>query len=312
MRILFTGASSFTGHWFVRELSDAGHDVTAVFRRSSDGYEGVRRVRVAALDGHCTRIFESSFGDPSFIDLISDAGPWDLFCHHAADVTNYKSPDFDIARALANNTSNLSQVLGSLKQARCSCVLLTGSVFEGGEGAGSDGLPAVSSYGLSKELSARVFDYFAVSYEISLGKFVIPNPFGPYEEPRFTAYLIRSWLAGKTPIVNTPDYVRDNIHVSLLAKSYVQFAEQMRPGPEHCKLNPSGYVEMQGDFSRRLAAELAPRLNVPCPLELGRQDDFSEPLERTNTQQPDAAALGWSEQRAWSDLAAYYKCDAAR
>ena len=32
MKILFTGASSFTGFWFVRELAAAGCEVTAVFR----------------------------------------------------------------------------------------------------------------------------------------------------------------------------------------------------------------------------------------------------------------------------------------
>ena len=33
MKILFTGGSSFTGMWFIRELAAAGHEVTAVFRR---------------------------------------------------------------------------------------------------------------------------------------------------------------------------------------------------------------------------------------------------------------------------------------
>jgi UDP-glucose 4-epimerase len=32
MRILFTGASSFTGYWFVRELVAAGHEVVAACR----------------------------------------------------------------------------------------------------------------------------------------------------------------------------------------------------------------------------------------------------------------------------------------
>ena len=31
MRILFTGASSFTGYWFIRELVAAGHRVIATF-----------------------------------------------------------------------------------------------------------------------------------------------------------------------------------------------------------------------------------------------------------------------------------------
>ena len=34
MRILLTGGSSFTGSWFARELSDAGHHVAATFRGS--------------------------------------------------------------------------------------------------------------------------------------------------------------------------------------------------------------------------------------------------------------------------------------
>ena len=33
MKILFTGASSFTGYWFIRELAAAGHEVTAIFRK---------------------------------------------------------------------------------------------------------------------------------------------------------------------------------------------------------------------------------------------------------------------------------------
>ncbi len=31
MKILFTGASSFTGFWFAKELAAAGHEVFAVF-----------------------------------------------------------------------------------------------------------------------------------------------------------------------------------------------------------------------------------------------------------------------------------------
>ena len=48
---------------------------------------------------------------------------------------------------------------------------------------------------------------FYAEREGALEKFVIPNPFGPYEEPRFTAYLMRTWLAGETAHVQTPRYV---------------------------------------------------------------------------------------------------------
>ncbi len=81
--------------------------------------------------------------------------------------------------ALGNNTHNLPGVLEALKTAGCHRLLLSGSVFERGEGAGSQGLPDFSPYGLSKALTAQVFRYYCARAGIGLGKFVIPNPFGP-------------------------------------------------------------------------------------------------------------------------------------
>src|SRR5262249_21440379 len=99
MKILFTGGSSFTGHWFIKELVDAGHEVVAIFRRRQDEYsEELRRKRVAALTGICRSVFGLSFGDDRCLALIKE-GNWDLLCHHGAHVTNYKSPDFDVATA---------------------------------------------------------------------------------------------------------------------------------------------------------------------------------------------------------------------
>jgi nucleoside-diphosphate-sugar epimerase len=307
MRILFTGASSFSGYWFVRELSAAGHEVWATFRRAAVDYTDVRRERVALLTSVCRPIHGCSFGDPAFLDLVRQQGPWDLLCHHAADATNYKSPDFDVHAALAGNARNLPAVLAALASRGCRRVVLTGSVFEAGEGAGSNGLPAFSPYGLSKSLTSEVFRFYAARHGLRLGKFVIPNPFGPYEEPRFTTYLIRSWLAGRTPAVNTPAYVRDNIHVSLLARAYARFAEGLSGRAGFERLGPSQYAETQGAFAQRFAAALAPRLGVPCHLDLQEQREFPEPRARINTDALDPVSLAWDEARAWDELAAYYR-----
>src|SRR5205814_460359 len=107
---------------------------------------------------------------------IRSAGPFEMLCHHAADVTNYKSPDFDVAAAVANNTKNLDATLAALKSSGCKGVLLTGSVFENDEGAGSQGLPAFSPYGLSKALTFQMFRHYVPRHGMKLGKFVIPNP----------------------------------------------------------------------------------------------------------------------------------------
>lgn len=306
MRILFTGASSFTGYWFANELVRAGHDVVAIFQRASDAYDGIRAERVAAVAPLCRPTFTCSFGDRRFLDVIDGEKRWDALCHHAADAADYKSPDFDVGRALENNTRNLGQVLMALRARACRKLVLTGSAFENDEGAGSEDLPAFSPYGLSKGLTAQVFRYYAATSGMRLGKFVIPNPFGPFEDPRFTAYLIRTWQRGEVAVVQTPAYVRDNIHVSLLAKVYRRFVEGLSDEPGFERINPSGYVESQGRFAERLAQEMRGRLNLPCLLELKEQNEFREPRVRHNTDIPDAASLDWRESDAWDEIAAYY------
>ncbi len=307
MKILFTGASSFTGYWFVRELAAAGHEVVLTFRRDLGGYGGLRRSRVEQLLNLGRAVCDCSFGDQRFLELIDEESGWDLLCHHAAEVSYYKSPDFDVVAAVANNTHQVNRVLDALADKGCRRVLLTGSVFEPGEGAGSEGLPAFSPYGLSKAITAQTVAYYARLHQMRLGKFVIPNPFGPCEEPRLTSYLVRSWFEGKTPTVNTPAYVRDNIHVSLLAKAYADFADRLPAQVGMQKLNPSGYVESQGVFVSRIADNLGDRLGLACRFELKPQDEFAEPKIRINTDPVDVDRLGWQESRAWDELAQYYQ-----
>jgi nucleoside-diphosphate-sugar epimerase len=307
MKVLLTGASSFTGMWFARELARAGHEVVATFRKRPEEYtDELRRKRVAMVIEVCRGVFGCSFGDAKFLEL-GGRESWDLFCHHAADVTNYKSPDFDLVSAVGNNTRNIAAVLDAFLTRGHPRILLTGSVFENDEGAGSEGLPAFSPYGLSKSFTYQVFRYHAVCAGLTLGKFVIPNPIGPYEDPRFTAYLMKTWFAGETAAVNTPAYVRDNIHVSLLAKIYAKFAEELPDRSGLVQIHPSGYPESQGAFALRFAQEMRSRLGLPCEIELKRQVDFQEPRVRINTDLLDGQALGWDETRAWYEIAGYYK-----
>jgi len=186
-------------------------------------------------------------------------------------------------------------------------VVLTGSVFEQDEGAGDAPLRAFSPYGLSKGLTWQYYRFLSETLHFNLGKFVIANPIGPFEEPRFCNYLIRSWYKGDVPAVRTPLYVRDNIHVDLLAKAYATFAESVPSHQGITKLHPSCYVESQGAFAQRFAAEMSSRLGVACPVTLLQQEDFTEPMVRINTDRIDGAEFGWSETSAWDAEAEFYK-----
>lgn len=306
MRILFTGASSFTGYWFVKELIEQGHEVVALLRGVKENYTGLRRERIEALSSKCLLYFEAPFGSDPFLNLIGLYDRWDLFCHHAARVENYRSPQFDVGLAVRENSFNVLTTLEQLKRRGCQHLALTGSVFEPGEGQGSDRLPAVSPYGLSKGLTAQIFQYYANVLNLSVGKFVIPNPFGPFEEERFTSYLAKSWLEGNTPQVRTPEYVRDNVPVTLLAKAYAQFVVTIKDRNGYAQCNPSYYISTQGQFTERFANELRHRFNLPCKFEFLTQTQFTEPKIRTNTQPMDSRSYEWNEIQFWDQLADFY------
>jgi UDP-glucose 4-epimerase len=309
MRILLTGASSFTGTWFVKALAEAGHDVFATLTQPRlEDYSGVRRRRVELMAPWATPLWNCLLGDEQFFAAVRQHGPWDLFCHHGAEVRDYRSDDFPVIMALINNINNLPSVLAALGGQGCRRLLLTGSVFEADEGAGDSDLRAFSPYGLSKTLTYQAARYYSRQAGFQWGKFVIPNPFGPYEEKRFTSYLARSWLEGDVPVVETPDYVRDNIPVSLLAVAYRDFAERLA-GTDAPSLRcyPSCYVETQAEFAKRFAAEMGARWpDVACRFELARQAEFPEPLRRYNTEAMKGRFGEWSEAGAWDELAEYY------
>lgn len=306
MRILLTGASSFTGLWFATALARAGHDVVATFTREDLAayHDSTRFLRISQIKQLVTPVFGCRFGDPVFINTILRIRP-DMLCHHGAEATNYRDECFDYQAALDRNSYRIADVLKSLDTVGCGRVVLTGSVFEAGEGDGSDDLPCFSPYGLSKFLTAATFSYFCRRARMSLGKFVIPNPFGPWEEPRFTDYLIRSWRSGIVPTVRTPDYVRDNIHVSLLAAAYEAFVTQLPYAPGFAKINPSGYVGTQRSFVERYAREIGSRLGWNTAVDFAEQSDFSEPLVRVNTDRLDEAGLNWRESESWDEVAGY-------
>lgn len=306
MKLLLTGASSFTGYWFAQTLRSRGHEVLSPLLGKRGSYSGVRGERVAQLESLGVVIsWETPFGSDGFFDLVGEG--IDMVCHHAAHVENYKSPDFDVVAAIHQNTRNVKSLFERAKKAGIRAIVHTGSVFEEGEGCGESPLRAFSPYGLSKGLTHQIFHYWSQVSAVPLSKFVIPNPFGPFEEPRFCAYLLQCWTKKTVATVKTPAYIRDNIPVSLLALSYADFVEKTYKDPTSIKYGPMGYVETQGAFAQRFAQEIGNRLSIRTPLEFLPQTDFSEPLIRINKDSPHIECLGWNEEIFWNELGDYYR-----
>ncbi|GAB4236643.1 MAG: hypothetical protein Tsb0021_16390 [Chlamydiales bacterium] len=295
MRILFTGSSSFTGMWFVQELLNRGHSLTLTLTKPLNSYTGIRKERIQRIKERCVLLEECRFGDAQFLEHLSSQS-FDLLCHHGAEVTQYKSPSFPVIDALRQNTYNLESVLEFFPR-----IILTGTVFEQNEGLNPSSAHAFSPYGLSKGLTYELFRFFCHQKKISLGKFVIPNPFGPYEEEKFTHYLMRTWSEGNVTEVKTPDYVRDNIHVSLLAKYYADFTES-----NSIVCCPRGYAETQAMFTKRLAKEVSSRTGWECQYKINTQTTFTEPIERINAGIVQREVFDWDEVIAWDHYVNYY------
>ena len=127
--------------------------------------------------GRCT----GSFGDHQFLALIAEGSDLPVTMRLMLPTTKA----LELRRNRRAGEQHLQPVTGGRypQDGRLPSVLLSGSVFEGGEGAGSQGLPDFSPYGLSRRSRPKCFAIIAFAQGIGLGKFVIPNPFGPYEEP---------------------------------------------------------------------------------------------------------------------------------
>jgi nucleoside-diphosphate-sugar epimerase len=299
MRVLLTGISSFTGLWFARALKAAGHEVVAPLRKAAYD-DPLRNARMAEAATVAEIVPAAPFGTDAFLDLLGRG--FDVLCHHAAEATNYKAPDFDVQAAVAGNTLNAAATLRAAMAAGVQRLVLTGSAFEEGEGKGTEPRVAFSPYGLSKTLTARAFQAECDAAGLPMVKFVIPNPFGPYEAQTFQRLVMTRWREGQAIHVSHPLYVRDNVPVDLLAAVYARSAT----GVLGAHVSPSYYAGPVGDFFQRMAAEVRPRTGWACALTLADSQVSNEPLERLNLQPVAPADYGWSESAFWDAYAGYY------
>jgi nucleoside-diphosphate-sugar epimerase len=306
--VLLTGASSFTGMWIAEALAAAGFEVIAPLLRARGDYDAERLARIARVEAVAQVAYALPFGSPAFLDLVRGRRDIAALAHHAADVTGYRDPGFDAAAAVARNLAGAPETLGLLASQGARAVVVTGTVFEAGEGGGAapDEALAVTPYGLSKTLTNIAFQHHAAWTGLRFGRFVIPSPYGAFEQQRsFPAYLFRSWFAGETPVVRTPLYLRDHLPAPLLARAYAAHLAALLADPAAPAVSrPSGWAATQGEFAEKVAAEAAHRLGRDCPVVFGEQREFPEPLSRVNAEP--APREGWDEAAFWDDYVGWY------
>jgi nucleoside-diphosphate-sugar epimerase len=311
MRVLLTGASSFTGAWFVNALIERDCEVVAALRGPDHpGGRSPRARRLDLLRDRCLLVPEAPFGSPEFLELVRREAPFDLLCHHGAEVGDHRRGDFDIDAAVAADTRGVEAVLDALEAAGCRALLHTGTVFEADEGDGERPLRAFSPYGLAKTLTWHRIRFAAERRGLALGKLVVASPFGPLEKEGLTAALMRAWLNGITPRLRRPRLVRDQVPVALLADAYARLAERLPGSRGTLRVAPSGFAEPLGVFARRLAEAMRPRLRRPCEIVCSDPPEAAdEPMVRKGLEPlpelRDPAAVA----ALWDSYAAYWRAE---
>ena len=302
MRVLITGPTSFSGAFFIEELSKAGHDVFTTLTKSQDDYSGIRGSRAAKAMEHA-EVFEGvSFGDETFLKIVQEQS-FDVFCHHGAWTENYNSMDYNFQAAYENNTKQMPAVCQALATNGCKSIVISASIFEGG----INGSKPFSPHGLIKQITSQTTEFYASHAGLHFSRFVIPNPFGALDNPKLIDYLCREWYAGRTPQIRTPLYVRDNIHVELMAKGFVYWLENLPLEEQTSIFAPAGMISTMGDFVDKVAAEMRPRLGLDCNVILGPQTDFSQPMVLVNETPLGHMFDDWNEDSAWDALAEHQK-----
>lgn len=308
MRALMTGAGSFTGCWFARALAGGGCAVVATCRRPLADYDGLAATRLAQVGRHATIVPGCGFGDPAFVDLLRQDGPFDLLALHGAEAAGHRSRAFDVMAAVAANTREAASVCEAFAGRGGRAVLVTGSIFEADEGVGTPPHGAFNPYGLAKTLTWQTLRFAAEQAGLAVGKFVIAHPFGPLEKPGLTSYLARIWLAGAEAVVEQPQLVRDFVPVDALAEAYAGFATRLVRDGRSLRLAPSLYAEATASFVERFARAMRERLDRPCRWRANPAPaPTREPRVRCNPDSLRALVPGWSEAGFWDGLAAWYR-----
>jgi UDP-glucose 4-epimerase len=285
-KILVTGVSSFTGSHIARALVENGDEVWACLSRDRKSYAQDPLVESRLVFSKVSHFVENAaFGSDVFLKHL-DAQGADLFINHGADIKNYRKADFDFQKSFASATHRMREVVALLKAKACRRVLHSGSMFEPGEGysqapgAPASESPAVSIYGVSKNLVWETLKFFCEEAQLPLSKIVIPNPIGIGENPdRLAPFMAKEWKAGRETTLTTPKLVRDNLPAEWLARIYV---DETYSKEDLSVRRPRGFVISNKEFIEKLATAYR-KISNSAAFKI-EEKPTREPLIRKNTE----------------------------
>lgn len=305
--LLLTGVSSFTGFWFAKKLRAKGFNIICPLPRSKGDYFDIKSIRIQNLEDDITLVFDCPIGSKKFKALLNKK--YEAICLHAAHVTDYQSSKFDLLFSLTQNLNDIEYILEQSMDNGTKSIIWTSSIFEDVIDKNDEDFDYYKvpwlKYALSKKTSYTIVKHLALSIGLNFVRFVIPNPFGPFEDQKLCFHLTKSLMQGNDFIIKTPDYVRDMIHIEKLAEIYVkQILHRNETSFKECR--PSEYRMKIFDFAKLLTSKYNRFHNTDHEIGKIKQDIFNEPLELLNSEFKSASRKSKDNDDLWHNYFGFY------
>ena len=292
MKFLVTGASSFSGSYFVREILNQGHEVFALNINRNQSNE-LRR----------SRLLELAEASPKFNALNLDelnalkGEIFDFLLLHGSYMEGRRGDSFDIEKAI-EETTNVSKLIQN--KTNFNYIIHTGTFSEPNESI-FDNPKSFNAYSTSKSLIYEA--HKSIFRNLPVHKYVMPNPFGNKQNNNIFSAAYTEWKLGNHFFLKNPWVVRDFVPVDLLAKDYYEFITIIHDTTKDSlkTRHPSLYVESLASMLERFAFELKLQSNLECEIVKNQivSSNSGEPRIRINFDFIDYKKFNWNQQAWW-------------
>ena len=223
MRVLFTGSSSFTGYYFLKEINKQKIKTFAIFSRNISSYK--KNYQKEILKSELKYIkprLNIKFGSPKYLKLIQNE-KIDTICFHHFIVGNLDK-EYKFRVNLKKILKNLEEVIYYLSLNGKTTILYTSSVYQRISAKNSYiNDQSRINYGFTKQILFQILKYFCKKNKINLIDFELQNPIGQFEKENSLPFYIASSFFEKSKInLNHPSRIFKYQFIDKISKDYVK------------------------------------------------------------------------------------------
>jgi len=223
MKIVVTGASSFTGYHLAAGYRRGGAEVIAMVGPGKER-TGIEAARLARLAEHEIPIVVADLTDPAGVIRMGKEIRPDVWVQHAGYTKGYGGWDYDFERGLAVNMKPLAAIYEVVGQIEGQ-LILTGTVSEYSDSDAaheeSDNCQPSLPYGLTKLAGTLRARQLAERYQVPTRVARLFLPIGPLDAPGKLLSSALDSLQRRAPIALSPcEQRRDFLHIDDVAALY--------------------------------------------------------------------------------------------